>query len=475
MLPASDAHDPHSPLTLPPNELSLNESSPPAYELPEIERPASATPTEADLEQSLPGGIETGGRDPYAVFRYRDYLLYSLGSMLAAVGGQMQSVAISWELYERVKATSGVRSAELALGFVGLTLALPVILLALPAGQVADRFNRKHIMLSTRLGAISCSLALAALSYYRGPIYWIYGILLLAGIANTFNGPANSAILPQFIPQELLSSAIAWGSTRWQLAAMIGPALGGFAIAASHNYTLVYVIAALCGAICFCFMVPLRVRYTKSGREPVTFQTLLAGIRFVRDSKIILATITLDMFAVLLGGAVSLLPVFARESLHIGADGLGWLRAAPAFGALGMALAIAHLPPMRHAGKMLLWAVIGFGLATVGFGLSRNFWLSMALLISLGALDNISVTIRHTLVQILTPDAMRGRVSAVNSVFIGASNELGDFESGVTANLFGHVTSVVAGGIGSVLVVLIVDRVWPQVRDLTTLAGAAEK
>ncbi|MBV9867793.1 MAG: MFS transporter [Abitibacteriaceae bacterium] len=446
-----------------------------AYELPAEERPASASPTEGDLEHELPGAEAPSSHDPYAAFRYRDYLLYALGSGIAAIGGQMQAVAISWEIYDRVKAAAGVRQAELALGLVGLVLAIPVILLVLPAGQMADRYSRKKIVLIGQACMALTSMALAALSYYQGPISWIYVILLLAGIAGTFSGPASSAILPQLIPAELLSNAITWNSTRWQMAATLGPALGGFLVATLHSYALIYVLDAICVAAYFGFMAAIHVQHQQSAREPVNFQTLVAGLRFVRDTKVILATITLDMFAVLLGGATMLLPVFAGEILHVGASGLGWLRAAPAIGALLMALALAHLPPMRRAGKTLQWAVIGFGLATIGFGLSRNFWLSMFMLALTGALDNISVVVRHTLVQVLTPDAMRGRVSAVNSVFIGTSNEIGGYESGQVAYWFGPVASVVGGGIGTIITVIAVMLIWPQVGQLGSLDQAAEE
>jgi MFS family permease len=221
------------------------------------------------------------------------------------------------------------------------------------------------------------------------------------------------------------------------------------------------------------FMVTIRPRGRPQSREAMGLASLLAGIRFVREQKIVLATITLDMFAVLLGGATALLPVFAKDILHVDASGLGWLRAAPAAGAVCMAMTLAHLPPLRRAGSALLWAVAGFGVATVVFGLSRNFYLSLAMLFATGALDNVSVVIRHTLVQVLTPDYMRGRVSAVNSVFIGTSNELGGFESGLVARLFGPTIAVVSGGIGTALVVLGIAALWPQIRQLRSLDEVA--
>ena len=438
------------------------EDEQPAYERPELNRPASATPTEPELEHELPGAEQLGERDPYAAFRYRDYRLYAIGGTLNALGAQMQSITIGWEIYERTH-------SALSLGLVGLVQAAPVILLSLPAGQVADRYNRRVILLIALVLSALCSLGLAVLSYAHGPIEWMYLLLLGFGIIGAFSGPVTASILPQLVPAPVFSNAVTWNSTRWQLAATIGPALGGFVIAIGHSAIPVYLITASTTLWFFGFVCALRTRQAERAAETVTFASLLAGIHFVRDSKLILATITMDMFAVLFGGATALLPIFAKDILHVGPSGLGWLRAAPAVGALVMALTLAHLPPMRKAGKSLLWAVAGFGAATIVFGLSRNFWLSLVMLAITGALDNISVVVRHTLVQVLTPDHMRGRVSAVNNMFIGTSNELGEFESGMMAKFFTPAGSVVIGGIGTILVVLGVAALWPQVRGLGAL------
>jgi MFS family permease len=297
----------------------------------------------------------------------------------------------------------------------------------------------------------------------------IYGVLFLAAVGKAIGWPSRSALLPALVPTEVFANAIAWNTSAFQIAAMIGPALGGLVLV--WNRPAAYFLAACCGLIYVVMLLWIKSRPT-TRREPATLQSLAAGVRYVVATKIILAIITLDLFAVLLGGATYLLPIFARDILHRGAQGFGWLRAAPALGALTMALLAAHLPPMKRAGRAMLWAVAGFGVATIIFGLSRNFWLSLTMLFLTGSFDNISVLVRHTLVQMLTPDSMRGRVSAVNNIFIGSSNELGGFESGLTAKIFGPIISVVAGGIGTIAVVITVTLVWPQVRRFGSLIDA---
>jgi MFS family permease len=445
---------------------------PPAYEEPEFERVASAAPTEGELEQEVPGAIQAK-HDPYAALRHRDYRLYAIGGLFGTISGQMQFLAVEWELYERMRQVVGVKESALYLGLVGLVQAIPVILLALFAGQIADRIPRKRIILCTNSVLCAVALGLAFVSYSHAAVGWYYVLLFLAGMARAFEGPARSAYLTQLVDEKDFANATTWNSSRWQFAAMAGPALGGGAIVYFNRAAPIYVIDAICLAINFSFIAMTRGRPQNIVKESVTIKTLLAGWEFVRSTPLVIATITLDMFAVFFGGAIALLPVYARDILHVGPTGLGWLRAAPAVGALMMAMALTHLPPMRRAGTKLTWAVIGFGLATVVFGFSQNFWLSLFALALTGALDNISVVIRHTLVQVLTPDSMRGRVSAVNNVFIGTSNELGHFESGVATRFLGPVGAVVGGGIATVLVVLGVVKKWPSVRELDTLEGAA--
>ena len=400
--------------------------------------------------------------DPYASLRYRDFRLFLAGRALSTTGQQMLDVAIGWELYDRTH-------SAFALGLVGLVLVVPIVALALPAGHTADRHDRRRVILITQAVLAVGSLALAWLSFTRGPVPLIYLSLFAIGVALAFNRPATAALLPRLIPLEDFTNAVTWNSSVFQIASVVGPALGGAVIGIGHRAGPVYLIDAAL-ALAFLAAVWQIAEHRPTGeREPMTLRNLLAGIAFVRRTKVVLAAITLDLFAVLFGGATMLLPIFARDILHVGPEGFGWLRAAPSIGAAVMAVALTRRPPMRRAGPSLLWAVAGFGVATIVFGLSRSFALSMAMLVLLGALDNISVVVRHTLVQVRTPDAMRGRVSAVNGVFIDTSNELGGFESGATAALVGPVVSVVAGGIITILVVLVVARVWPELRTLGPL------
>jgi MFS family permease len=405
--------------------------------------------------------------DPYAALRLRDFRLLLAGTFLAVIAQQMVGVAVGWELYERT-------SAPLALGLVGLVQVVPVVLLALPAGHIADRLDRKWIVVATMLLLALCAVGLALLSFDRGPLLLIYICLLFIGIARAFQNPATSSLPAQVVPPEQFTNAATWESGVWQAASIIGPALGGLLIAIEQGAWLVYLIAAATLLVVGVMFVLMRPRPAPRSTEELTLGSLLAGLRFVWNTKIMLAAITLDMFAVLLGGATALLPIFARDILEVGAAGLGWLRAAPAIGAMLAAIVIAFLPPFRRAGRTLLLVVAGFGLATVVFGLSSSFALSLLMLGLLGALDNISVVIRSTLVLTRTPDEMRGRVNAVHFVFIGLSNELGAFESGVAAALLGAVGAVVAGGVGTVLVVALVACAWPEVRQLGRLSQSGE-
>jgi len=400
--------------------------------------------------------------DPYAALRHRDFRLLLSGRFLTAFGNEMLSFAIGWELWLRTH-------DAFALGMVGLVQVVPVILLSLPAGHVADQYNRKRIVLISELLLALCVLGLGWLSYTEGPLVWIYALLLGIGFARAFNDPASSTLLPQTVPPHLFSNAATWSTSTWHIASIAGPALAGLLIGFFRSVTFIYTFDAF-AAITFCVLLAMiKGRQLALAEKSATWKSLTEGFRFMRDTKVILAAITLDMFAVLFGGAVALLPIYATDILMVGAQGLGVLRAAPSVGALLMAFLLAHLPPMQNAGKTLLLAVTGFGLATIVFGLSTSFILSVAMMFLLGAMDNISVVIRGTLLLTQTPDAMRGRISAVNSIFIGISNELGSFESGLAAALFGPLTAVVAGGIGTILVVLIVARIWPEMVRLKTL------
>jgi MFS family permease len=387
----------------------------------------------------------------------------------------MVGVAMGWELFK-------LTNDPFALGLVGLVQVLPVILLSLPAGTVADRFNRKRVVAVAQSLAALSSLGLVILSatqpalepgryltFSEGTIPLYYLCLLGIGVSRAFNLPASNTLLPMTVPPEHFTNAATYSSSAWQLAAILGPALGGFAIALFKTTWQIYLFDVF-AALGFALLVNLmQVKHKPRPREPVTLATLSAGARFVFQKKVILAAITLDMFAVLLGGATALLPVFAEEILKVGPVGLGWLRAMPSIGALLMAIFLTRLPPFERAGLTLLWAVVGFGAATLVFGLSVSFPLSLLMLFVLGALDQISVIIRSTLVLTQTPDAMRGRVSAVNSMFIGISNELGAFESGVAARFLGTIGAVVFGGIGTIVVVGLISWFWPEVRQLGRL------
>lgn len=445
-----------------------------AYEEPDPERPATGAPTEPDLEIESPSvrvldySPLPPGHDPYAALRFPNFVLFSLGWMVSVIGYQMQSTAIGWEIFDRT-------GSKLALGWVAGIQVIPVMALALPGGMLADTFDRRRIIaLSGALAAV-CSVALAMLSYREGSVPWMYVMLFLSSAALTIGRPARSSVLPLVLPPWAFSNAVTWNATIFQVASMIGPATAGVVIALASTRAA-YLIDAACVATFATLSLFTRLRKVEeSAGGKRSAGDVLAGLRFVWNKRIILATMTLDLFAVLLGGAVYLLPVFAKDILRVDEVRFGWLRAAEAIGALGMSLIMAHLPPMKRAGRSMLLAVTGFGVCTIVFGLSRWFWLSFAMLLLTGALDTVSVVVRHTLVQVLTPDNMRGRVSAVNSIFIGASNELGGLESGLTAAWLGPVRSVVAGGIGTIMTVIAVALWSPQVRKYGRLDSAPEK
>lgn len=400
---------------------------------------------------------------PYAALRISNYRRYVSGWIFSAVGSHMLGVAVGWELYERTH-------SALALGLTGLVQALPVILFALPGGQAADLFDRKRLVVVAQCVNVAAMLGLAAVSYFQVHYVFMYALLFLAGCAKAFNSPARASLLPMIVPLEIFQNAVTWNSFIFHLSATIGPTLGGVIIRQTGFAWPVYVLTAAGSLVFAMSLARVRPRPRPDGpRGEMTFRSMVAGASFLRREKTVLAAITLDLFAVLFGGATSLMPVFAKDILHVGPVGLGLLRAAPYVGAFVMAIVLAHRPPFRRAGRSLLLAVAGFGVLIIVFGLSRWFPLSLACLLVAGALDNISVVIRHVLVQVRTPDELRGRVSAVNAVFIESSNELGGFESGLVAQLFGPVISVVSGGLGTIAVVALIAWRWPQIRRLTTL------
>jgi MFS family permease len=404
--------------------------------------------------------------DPYAVLRYANYRYFVLGRSFFTLAMQMQTIAVSWDIYQRLHVNS--RDAALALGFIGLVQVLPMFFLALPGGQAADRFDRRNILRSTQLLFAVCAMAMLVLARTHAPVGYYYLVLGIAGCGRAFTAPAITSLFPTLVPREVLPNAMMWNSSIFQTTAMVGPAIGGI-IVAKWGPATSYTINILCASlafITFSLTVPAAVR---SEKPPITWDSVLSGVRFVFSTRLLLGLFCLDLFAVLLGGATALLPIFASEILHAGPQGYGLLRAAPSLGAIIMAVITAHLSPWRKAGRVMLLAVVGFGVATIVFGLSKIFWLSLVALAFTGMFDNISVVVRQTVMQMITPDAMRGRVSSVTFLFISCSNELGELESGVTAKWFGAIESVVLGGLGTVLVVVGAALVFPEIARLGRL------
>jgi len=410
--------------------------------------------------------------DPYGALRLPNYRRLLSGGVLAALGGEMQAGAVLYEVFRRT-------GQAWHLGVVGLVQFLPVLLLALPAGHLIDRWNRKYVLLVALSIIATASSCLAFVSYYEGPLVLMYVLLVVAGVGRAVAMPARWALLPHVVPPHLLTNAVTWNSSGWQLATISGPSLGGFVIAALDPAGA-YATTALCLFICVILIARLGIN--AASHEPAVLgdassqaqpppQAWWAGAHFIWQTKPILATITLDLFAVLLGGATALLPIFSEQILHVGPIGYGWLRAASSVGALMMALSLAHAPPLRRPGIILLAAVAGFGVATIVFGVSEYYWLSWTALVATGAFDNISVVVRGTLIQTMTPDALRGRVAAINAIFISSSNELGAFESGIVAQWLGPVGSVVLGGVGTELVVIACWLIWPVLPRLSVQHG----
>ncbi len=390
-----------------------------------------------------------------AVFASRDFGLYLGARFLSALAIQMQNVAIGWLVYDLTR-------DPLALGLVGLASFLPAVALALVTGHTADRYDRRAILVVCYVVTLGTALGLLAIAVVgSGQVLLIYGLLLVFGISRAFANPAGQALVPNLVPPEQLGNAIAWNSTAWQTATIAGPALGGLLY--YFGATVAFGAAALCFLLCCLLFGLIRSRPQPPPGE-VSWETLLAGIRFIRSRPAIFGAISLDLFAVLLGGATALLPIYARDILDAGPGGLGLMRSMPAVGALLVALWLAQRPLQSRSGLRMFQGVALFGIATIGFGLSESLLLSCVCLFVLGAADMISVFVRSTLVQFDTPDAMRGRVAAVNSVFIGASNELGEFESGAMAAAIGTVPAVVVGGVGTLVVCGLWMRWFPELR-----------
>ncbi|GJD98231.1 MFS transporter [Methylobacterium isbiliense] len=392
----------------------------------------------------------------WTLFRNPDFRLFGAARFLTGIAFQMEAVAVGWFVYDLTK-------SALALGLVGLASFAPAILGALVTGHVADTYDRRRIAAAAYALLALASGGLTALALVPGsPVWPVYALMIAVGSARAFANPATQALLPTLVPREQFGTAIAWNSSLWQSAAVSGPAVGGLLYALGP--AVVFASAGVCFAVAALCVAAIRPGPAAAPRGPVTWSTLLAGLTYIRSQPVVLGAITLDLVAVLLGGATALLPIFAQEVLHVGPLGLGLLRSMPAAGGVAMAVVLAHRPLERRAGPRLLAAVAVFGFATIGFGLSTSLPLSMACLFVTGAADMVSVYVRQSLVQGETPDAMRGRVAAVNTVFIGASNELGEFESGLLAALIGAAPAVVAGGVATVLVAGLWGRLFPALR-----------
>lgn len=405
-------------------------------------------------------------QDAYAALKIRDYRYYVLARFVMTMAIQMQSVIVGWQIYD-------LTHDPLSLGLIGLVEAIPFFCVALFAGHIADIVSRKKIIVITTSIYVICAAILFSLStsfsvfVKEFSVLPIYGVILITGFARGFMFPAQVAFAAQLVPTELFGNASTWNSVAWQTAAVSGPAIGGL-VCGFYNFGTAYFVVfcmAFLGVVFYALIhkkpVPERVK------EETIWESLGEGLKFVFSNQIILSAISLDMFAVFFGGAVSVLPIFADQILHTGAKGLGFLRAAPAVGALIMSFVQAYRPPFKNAGRNLLLGVLGFGITMVLFAISKNFYFALLVLMISGMCDNISVIIRATIIQLNTPDEMRGRVSSVNSVFIGSSNELGSFESGLAAKLMGLVPSVIFGGSMTIVVVGAIRKLAPKLRKLS--------
>jgi MFS family permease len=400
--------------------------------------------------------------DSATLFRHRPFLLYFSGRLFSGISRQIVAVAVGWQVYE-------LTGSAFHLGMVGLVLFLPALVLTFNAGHAADRYNRKNIVQLCQWveGIAAAYLAWGSFSGWLS-VSDIYIASAIFGAAAAFERPAGAAMLPSIVPTSLLQQATALSAGTFQIATVGGPAIGGLFLALSPGATYLVTAVFWLFAGVFNGLLPLAHRQSSSG--DISMSTLFAGVHFVRRNPTLLGTISLDLFAVLLGGATALLPIFAKDILHTNEFGFGLLRAAPAIGALITTAILARKPLQRRVGRRMFQAVIAFGIATVAFGLSTNIWLSLGALLIMGAADQISVVIRLSLVQLATPDDMRGRVSAVNYLFVNASNQLGEFESGITAAWWGAVPAVLVGGVGSVLIALLWMRLFPTLRDVEKLA-----
>ena len=408
-----------------------------------------------------------------SAFLSRDFRLYQTARLFVILGAEAQSVAVAWQVYQ-------ITHSALDLGYTGLALFLPGIFFMLAAGHVADRYDRRKVILICYVVQFVCTAFLLWFALHGIQRIWpIYTVLVGIGLGRCFSGPASSAMLPSLIPKEHFVNAITWGATIFQIANMAGPAVGGLlftlplsgALEKMNGAAIVYTFTLLMLGLFIVLVGMIRSRVERTEKKAFSLDTMLAGMRYVWETKLLLGSISLDLFAVLLGGAVALLPIYATDILHAGPRGLGLLRAMPSVGALAVSLTMVWRPIKRSAGKVMLTCVGLFGAATVVFGLSRSMTLSLIALTIVGASDMVSVVVRSSVLQLATPPEMRGRVSAVNWLFIGASNEFGEFESGLTAHWWGAVRAVVAGGIGSMIVTAASAVLFPALRRADQLTA----
>jgi len=396
--------------------------------------------------------------------KHRNFTLYLVARFIATLAIQMQSVAVGWQVY-------AITNDPLDLGLIGLAQFLPFIVLVLPAGQIADRYDRKAILATCYVVDVICAALLLGFTMYGLSTAWpVFLVLVLFGAARAFAMPTSQAITPNLVPREIFGNAVALNSSTFHVATIVGPSLGGLMYVAGP--ATVYTVVSTLLIVSVAFMLAVRMPATIRSTEPASWHTVLEGLRFVRSRPVVLGAISLDLFAVLFGGATAMLPVFAKDILATGPEGLGLLRTAPAIGAAATAALLAVYPITRSVGRWMFAGVALFGVAIMVFGLSNSFALSLVALVTLGAGDMVSVYIRHMLIQLETPDEIRGRVSAVNAVFIGASNELGEFESGVAAVWFGLVPSVVIGGAATIAVTGLWMRLFPTLRTMDRFPGA---
>jgi MFS family permease len=391
-------------------------------------------------------------------FTHPNFVLFQLARFTSVIGTEMQSVAVGWQVYEITK-------RPLDLGLIGLAQFFPGILLFLVSGHAADRLDRRRLLVVCHCGFASCfGLLLWQAIHGVHSVYPIYVVMVLVGVVRSFTGPVTRAILPQLVPEEHFPNAVAWAATVFQTATILGPALGGVVYAISRGPVVVYAMAMVSAIAAAGFTLRIRLRAKARPREEINWKTVLAGLRYIWRQKLVLGSISLDLFAVLLGGAVALLPAYAQDILKTGPWGLGLLRCSIGIGAATMAILLAHRPLRGKMGSTLLWCVGAYGAFTVLFGISRSLLLSMMALALVGASDMVSVIIRATFLQLGTPDEMRGRVNAVDMIFIGSSNQLGQFESGATAQWFGTVPAVLLGGIGAIVVTALWAWLFPELR-----------